>query len=230
MNLTSWLFYRYYLQNKTLHQNLFNDSGHSHGSCGVIKKLRRHGKSRHTKTYGEHRGQISISNIIHERPLEAQQRGEVGHWEVDTVVGKSGGSCLVNMVDRKTCYLLTKKADYKRALSVNQAMGQLMDTLPNKIFKTMTPDRGSEFAKHAEITKDRLVLFYFPDAYAPWQRGSNENINGLLREYMPKEQDLSQFSDKAIATFAQKINTRLRKCLSWKTPYEVFYQQALHLI
>lgn len=136
---------------------------------------------------------FSIPHTIHERPLEVQQRSEVGHWEVDTIVGKSGGPCLVTMVDRKTSYLLTKKADHKRALSVNQAMGQLMATLPNKIFKTMTPDRGSEFAKHAEITKDRPVLFYFPDAHAPWQRGSNENINGLLREYMPKGQDLSQF-------------------------------------
>lgn len=215
---------------RAIYRGAFNDTGRSHGSRGAIRKLRHRGKSRHTKTYDERRGQIPIPHTIYERPLEAQQRSEIGHWEVDTVVGKSGGPCLVTMVDRKTRFLLTEKTDHKRALSVNQTMRHLMDRLPENAFKTLTPDRGSEFAKHAEITKDRQVQFYFPDAHAPWQRGSNENINGLLREYLPKGQDLSQFSKQAIATFAQKINTRPRKCLNWKTPYEVFYQQVLHLI
>lgn len=90
---------------RAIYRGVFNDTGLSHGSRGAIRKLRHRGKSRHTKTYGERRGHIPISHTIHERPLEAQQRSEIGHWEVDTVVGKSGGPCLVTMVDRKIHFL-----------------------------------------------------------------------------------------------------------------------------
>ncbi|WP_076657430.1 IS30 family transposase [Lactiplantibacillus plantarum] len=215
---------------RAIYRGVFDDSWLSHGSRGAIRKLRHRGKTRHTKKYSERRGQIPIPHTIHERPVEAQLRTEIGHWEIDMVAGKAGGRCLVTMVDRKTRYLLAKKATHKRALPVNQTINSLITALPQMLLKTLTPDRGSEFAKHAEITRDRQVPFYFPDVHAPWQRGSNENINCLLREYLPKGQDLINFSADEIVAFTQKISTRPRKCLGWKTPYEVFYQQASHLI
>ncbi|ARN93852.1 IS30 family transposase (plasmid) [Levilactobacillus brevis] len=215
---------------RAIYQGVFNDKSLSHGNRGAIRKLRHRGKSRHTKKYGERRGQIIIPHTIHERPLTAELRSEIGHWEADTVIGKAGGQCLVTMVDRKTRYLLAGKSAYKRAVSVNKTIINLMDKLPKNLFKSITPDRGSEFARHYKITHDRQVPFYFPDAHAPWQRGSNENINGLLREYLPKGQDLSKISTREIDTFIQKINTRPRKCLGWKTPYEIFHQTTLHLI
>lgn len=99
---------------------------------------------------------------------------------------------------------------------------------PNKV-KTITPDRGKEFAKHSLVTKALDIPFYFPDPYAPWQRPTNENFNGLLREYMPKSTDFSKYTDSDIERYAAKLNTRPRKCLNWKIPEEVFYSKALHL-
>ncbi|MEL1159602.1 IS30 family transposase, partial [Staphylococcus epidermidis] len=102
--------------------------------------------------------------------------------------------------------------------------------LPIKDVKTITPDRGKEFAKHVEITEETGIEFYFPDPHAPWQRGTNENTNNLLREYLPKSQDMSDIPAPEFAEYAHKLNTRPKKCLGWRTPYEVFYNETLHLI
>ena len=96
--------------------------------------------------------------------------------------------------------------------------------------KTLTPDRGKEFACHEEVTKETGIEFYFPPPHSPWDRGTNENTNGLLREYIPKSTDIDSLSQKDIAIFFDKLNKRPRKCLGWKTPFEVFYGKVLHLV
>ena len=103
--------------------------------------------------------------------------------------------------------------------------------IPNKVVKTITPDRGKEFSNHFAVTEAlNNVPFYFPDPHAPWQRGTNENTNGLIREYLPKSKEMDTVDDATIYRMVEKLNSRPRKCLGWKTPYEVFFNKVLHLI
>ena len=202
----------------------------SRGNRGVIRKLRHRGKTRHRKGSIEKRGKITISNQIHDRPEEADSRQVVGHWEADTLAGKTGSACLVTLTDRCSRYLLAGKISKKKSQLVANEIINLFSKLPNDFLKTITPDRGKEFAKHALVTsKLDGVQFYFADPHSPWQRGTNENTNGLLREYLPKSFDIANCSDDGITSFVNKLNKRPRKCLGWKTPYEVFFQEVLHL-
>lgn len=202
----------------------------SHGSRGVIRKLRHRGKTRHRKGKIETRGKIVISNRIQERPKEADSRQVIGHWEADTLAGKTGSACLVTIADRCSRYLLAGKTVKKNSQLVAEKMISLFSNLPSNCLKTITPDRGKEFGKHRLVT-DALgnVQFYFADPHSPWQRGTNENTNGLIREYLPKLFDIAMCSDSDVAQFVDKLNMRPRKCLGWKTPYEVFFHQVLHL-
>lgn len=209
-----------------IYNGTFDEKGLSHGNRGSIRKLRHRGKSRHTKSYEEKRGKIQISNLITDRPEPANNRERLGDWEADTVLGQTGKACLVTLTDRKSRYLLCKKIEKKSSALVKEAMVEL---LKNQPLKTITPDRGKEFSKHAEIKQElNLVEFYFPLPHHPWQRGTNENTNGLLREYFPKTKDINQ-SESYVKAKMKDINLRPRKCLNWKTPYEVFHSVELHL-
>lgn len=192
----------------------------------AVRKLRHHGKSRHTAKYEERRGKITISNDISERPAGAVNRSRRGHWEADTVAGVTGKACLVTLVDRKSRYLIGGKADKKNSTSVNAVMIRALQGQP---LHSITPDRGKEFAKHEEITDLLNVQFYFPQPHQPWQRGSNENTNGLLREYFPKGKDLTNIPENVIQERYAELNLRPRKCLGYKTPYEVYFSKTLHL-
>lgn len=200
----------------------------SHGNKGAIRKLRHRGKTRHTKDHKETRGKIVISNEISERPIEANNRSRIGDWECDTVAGTKSGPCLVTLTDRMSRFLLSKKAEKKSAVYVRDIMIQCLRDQP---LHSITPDRGKEFSRHAEVTEAlNNVQFYFPQPHQPWQRGTNENTNGLLREYFPKSTDLSKYSDEQIQSKVDELNMRPRKCLGYLTPYEVYYSIVLHLI
>ena len=204
---------------RAIYAGLFDHMPLSHGNKSVIRKLRHHGKSRHTKNYEEHRGKIQISHDISERPMGAVHRSRRGHWEGDTVAGVTGKACLVTLVDRKSKYLVGDKAAKKKADAVNKVMIQVLKDQP---VKSITPDRGKEFAKHAEVTAALdQVKFYFPAPHQPWQRGTNENTNGLLREYFPKGKDITAIPESYIHEKFAELNKRPRKCLGYKTPYEV---------
>ena len=199
----------------------------SNGNRGAIRKLRHRGKSRHTRTYIERRGKIPISNNISDRPQEANNRTRIGDWEADTVIGKRGGACLVTLVDRKSRFLLSAKAKKKDSLSVKDTM---IFCLKGQPCHSITPDRGMEFAKHVEISIAlEKVKFYFPLPHHPWQRGTNENTNGLLREYFPKSFNLDDVAEEYIQNKVDEMNKRPRKCLGFRTPYEVYYSTVLHL-
>ena len=127
-------------------------------------------------------------------------------------------------------FLLGGKATKKDSDSVKAVILNVLNKLPKRKKKTLTPDRGKEFACHEEVTKETGIEFYFPPPHSPWDRGTNENTNGLLREYIPKSTDIDSLSQKDIAIFFDKLNKRPRKCLGWKTPFEVFYGKVLHLV
>lgn len=202
----------------------------SHGQRGVARKLRHRGKTRHKKGNEERRGKIVISNPIEERPEEAQNRTELGHWEADTVAGKTGSSCMVTLADRKSRFLLGKRISRKAAADVEESMIALLITLPPELRRSVTPDRGKEFNNHPRISAALGdVPFYFPKPHAPWERGTNENTNGLIREYCPKSVDMDSFDASYFDEFIDKLNHRPRKCLGWKSPTEVFFDTVLHL-
>lgn len=211
---------------RAIYEGAFNPPGLSHGSRGAVRKLRHRGKSRHTKSYVERRGKIQISHDIEERPAEAATRSRIGDWEADTVSGVTGKACIVTLVDRKSRFLIGGKAALKKANEVNSVM---IAALSGEKVETITPDRGKEFAKHRLVTEVLGVQFYFPKPHHPWQRGTNENTNGLLREYFPKGKDITDIPDEYIREVINKLNMRPRKCLGYKTPYEVYYSTMLHL-
>ncbi len=213
---------------RAIYAGMFDEKNLSHGNRGSIRKLRHRGKSRHTKNYEEKRGKITISHLISERPKEANERSRLGDWEGDTVAGKTGKACLVTLTDRRSRYLTGGKSPLKKADPVNEV---IIRSLKGQPLKTITPDRGKEFAKHSHVTeKLDQVQFYFPLPHHPWQRGTNENINGLLREYFPKGQDLTDIDEEFIQSVFDKLNKRPRKCLGFRTPYEVYYSKSLRLI
>ena len=216
---------------RAIYRGDFNEKNLSHGHRGAIRKLRHKGKTRHTKKHIEKRGKISITHTIHERPNEANNRSVVGHWEADTVAGKTGKACLVTLTDRKSRYLMAEKIEKKQAGFVRDSMIELLSSVSKNKRKSITPDRGKEFSKHREVTNQLASIpFYFADPHAPWQRGTNENTNGLLREYFPKTEDMSSCSKQYVDACIEKLNKRPRKCLGWKTPYELFFGKVLRLI
>ena len=202
----------------------------SKGQRGMARKLRHHGKTRHKKGEQETRGKIRISNPIELRPEEANNRSVIGHWEGDTVAGKTGSSCLITLTDRHSRYLLAKKVQKKPAAFVRDGLIELLRTIPSAYVLSVTPDRGKEFSFHEQVTDAMNGMpFYFPKPHAPWERGTNENTNGLIREYCPKSVDMENFGEGQIASFIAKLNRRPRKCLGWKSPFEVFFNTLLHL-
>lgn len=192
---------------------------------GMAGRLRR--KGRRGKGAGERRGKIAVSHSIEERPAEAAARSRRGDWESDTVAGRQGGPCLVTNVDRMTGMLVGGRAERKGAAEVAAVMAR---SLAGHRLETVTPDRGSEFARHAEVTELLGVEFYFALPRHPWQRGTNENTNGLLREYFPKGCDLSRVTEPEVQAVYDKLNRRPRKRLGYRTPFEVYYDTSLHLI
>ena len=210
---------------RAIHSGILNPDGTS--PKYVLRKLRHHGKRRHKKGTKECRGKFVISHAIEERPASAENRSVCGHWEADTVVGKQGKACLVTLVDRKSRYLLGGKAERKTAAAVNQVMGESLWGQPHL---SVTPDRGKEFSKHVQLS-DELdqVPFYFPAPHQPWKRGTNENTNGLLREYFQKGKDITNIPEEYIQRKFHELNLRPRKCLGYKTPYEVYFSKVLHL-
>ena len=215
---------------RAIYANILDEKKLSHGNRGVIRKLRHHGKTRHKKGTEETRGKLKISNPIETRPEAANNRSELGHWEADTVLGKTGTSCMITLTDRKSRFLLLKKIPKKNSIFVRDGILELLKHLPSDKVASITPDRGKEFSRHSEVTAAMNGLqFYFPKPHAPWERGTNENTNGLIREYCPKSVDLETFDSYYFATFTAKLNRRPRKCLDWLSPYEVFFDVVLHL-
>jgi IS30 family transposase len=174
---------------------------------------------------GQRRGKIPGMVNIAERPPEADDRAVPGHWEGDLIIGIEGKSAIGTLVERATGFvLLLHLPDEHGADQVQAAMVDQMARLPQVLRKTLTWDQGSEMTNHAQIAEATELDIYFCDPHSPWQRGSNENTNGLLRQYFPKGTDLSVFPADYLDHVAAKLNNRPRKRLNWKTPAETLDQ------
>ena len=154
---------------------------------------------------------------IRQRPAEVEDRAVPGHWEGDLVEG-SRGTFIATLVERRSRFVILIKLSEKRTDTVVDALIKAVRKLPTTLRKSLTWDRGSELTDHAKFTVATDVKVYFCDPYSPWQRGSNENTNGLLRQYYPKGMDLSAVSQAQLDVVAKKLNTRPRETLQWKTP------------
>lgn len=183
------------------------------------RKLRLSRKAIHARRPGL-KDIISIS----ERPEEVADRVVPGHWEGDLIIGKMHRSALGTLVERTTRLTLLVPLKEKDALAVSKAFAQAFKRIPRKLAKTMTYDRGTEMAEHKLFTKETKIQVYFADPHSPWQRGTNENTNGLIRQYFPKGTDFTTVSRAAIREAERRLNTRPRQALGFYTPAERFYE------
>ena len=183
-------------------------------------------QKRNRKRYGsgyDRRGQIIGRRPIEQRPQHVEHRKQIGHWEADTVIGVNHKHAIVTLVERKSGYGLIAKVQNKTAESVSKAIVKLLEPFKARV-KTLTYDNGTEFAKHAWVDKKLSSTGYFAKPYCSWQRGSNENFNGLLRQYVPKKRSLSTVTNEEITMIQNRLNYRPRKRLGFKSPHEVFHQ------
>ena len=197
-------------------------------SRGVLKKAllkhlrrrRRVRRSQQATTTGQRRGQIVDAVSIRERPAAVDDRAIPGHWEGDLVAG-AANSPVATLVERQSRYLMLVRVPGKDTTSVVRALTRDVHTLPRGLMSSLTWDRGSELATHKRFTIATDVQVYFCDPHSPWQRGSNENPNGLLRQYFPRGTDLAHFSQRDLNRVARRLNQRPRKTLGYKTPADM---------
>ena len=174
----------------------------------------------------ERRGRLPDLPSIHTRPSEVQERLLPGHWEGDLIIGARNGSAVGTLVERSTLWVMLVKLDSARAEDVLKGYARSFKALPSELRKTLTYDQGKEMALHRQLSRRTGLKVYFADPHSPWQRGICENINGLLRQYLPKRIDLSVFSQRTLNRIADSLNTRPRKTLNWRTPQARFYEKC----
>ncbi len=213
----------YQVSHETIYRSLFVQAR------GVLKKdLQAHlrsgraiRRSRHASGKGGSRGSIVDAISIRERPASVEDRAVPGHWEGDLLCGSSN-SYIVTLVERHSRYVLLAKVANRDSRSVIAALIEQAKRLPDELVKSLTWDRGKEMAEHKRFTLATDAAVYFCDPQSPWQRGSNENTNGLLRQYFPKGTNLSVHSQERLDEIARQLNQRPRKTLGYKTPAERF--------
>ena len=182
-----------------------------------LRSKRRIRRSRHSSVHGHSQGRIVDAISIRERPAEVEDRAVPGHWEGDLLRG-AGNSHVVTLVERGSRFCMLMKVPGKDTATVVAVLSRHMRQLPAELRRSLTWDRGLEMAQHKTFTMATDMQVYFCDPQSPWQRGSNENTNGLLRQYLPKNADLSRFSQSELDEIALRLNTRPRQTLGFRTP------------
>ena len=187
----------------------------------------RHGRSTRKPRRGsvDRRGQIPDMVSIHLRPPEVDDRTVPGHWEGDLIKGKNNASAVGTLVELTTGYVILARMTDATATSAVSGFSAALNRMPDRMKKSMTYDQGREMAKHAEITQKTGVAIYFADPHSPWQRGANENINGLIRQYLPKGMDLSEVTQEELDKIAYSLNIRPRKRFNFKCPIQMMTEK-----
>lgn len=194
----------------------------------LIGLLRKSHKTRMPRA----RGQARFTGIrdmtpIHERPVEVEDRVVPGHWEGDLIKGARNASGVGTLAERTSRFLILAKLEDCSAASVLESFTRRLKTVPAELRKTLTYDQGTEMASHSLLSQQVQIAVYFCDPHSPWQRGTNENTNGLIREYLPKHTDLSQISHQELTAIETSLNNRPRRILGYRTPTEVYEELKL---
>ena len=196
----------------------------------LIACLRHHNQVRKPRSRGtDRRGQIKDMQSIHIRSPEIEDRVIPGHWEGDLIKGEGNRSSVGTLVERTTRFVVLARMENAGTKSVVDSFSAVLNREPEALRKSMTYDQGREMHGHKILTERTGVQIYFADPHSPWQRGSNENTNGLLRQYMPKGSDLSIYSQEELDAIALSLNTRPRQMLGWKTPLAVYTEHMIRL-
>jgi IS30 family transposase len=225
--ISSWL-----KQNKDIqvsHERIYLYILENQRAGGDLYKHLRCQKKRR-KRYGSYdrRGKLPNRRSIEERPEIVEKRQRIGDWEADTILGQGRRQAIVTLTERKSRFALLRKVERRKAELVCDAMIDLLQPVSD-CSHTITADNGKEFAEHERIALELEIDFFFAHPYAAWERGSNENMNGLIRQYFPKGCDFTTITDQEIEFVMSRLNNRPRKCLGFKTPFEVFYKQSVAL-
>jgi IS30 family transposase len=211
------------VSHERIYQHIWQDKA---GGGLLYKKLRIGGTKQRRKRRNSRdmRGTIKNRVGIDQRPEIVEKKIRIGDWEGDTVVGQNHQGALVTLVDRKSKLTLIGKVNRYTAKAVEKTIISLMDLLPRRSY-TLTVDNGKEFASHESVADALRIKVYFADPYCSWQRGLNENTNGLIRQYVPKGSDIRILTDEQIEHIMDRLNNRPRKTLDYLTPNEVFYKR-----
>lgn len=208
------------ISHESIYQYIWRDKAEGGNLWTYLRqslKLRR----KRYKAY-DSRGRLAHKRPISERPASAETRRYKGHWEIDTVHGRGSTDCIVTLLERKTGWLMIGKLADKSTAELNKKTISLIKRSPHN-FKTITADNGTEFHQYATIEKASGVKFYFANPYHSWERGSNENANGLIRQYLPKGTSMAGLTQQQCDAIANKLNARPRKRFNYKTPEEMYY-------
>jgi len=184
-------------------------------------------QKRRRKRYGSYdrRGKLKNRVSIDQRPAIVDTRQRLGDWEVDTIIGKGHRHAIVSLTERKSRYALLKKVERKTAQAVGDAVIELLKSLPVCVH-TITSDNGREFADHERIARELRTDIYFAHPYSSWERATNENMNGLVRQYFPKKLNFAKITDDDIEFVMERLNNRPRKCLDFRSPKQVFFNHS----
>ena len=208
------------VSHETIYRWIFLDA--SQGGDLYRHLRRRHKFRRRQKRYGAGRRFIPGRVGIDERPAIVAERNRFGDWEADLVLGRRGSGAIATHVERKSRYLIASRLPDRRAETFNLDALLTYQGLPEALRQTLTLDNGKEFSRFKELENGTGIKVFFADAYAAWQRGTNENTNGLLRYYFPKGTDFRRISETKLTKAVARLNNRPRKCLGYRTPHEVF--------
>lgn len=215
------------IHHETIYQYLYRDKAQGGDLYRHLRVVPKPYRKRHG--HYDRRGRIQGAVSIEQRPAIVDKRGRVGDWEGDTVMGKKRQSALLTLVERKTLYTLIVKLEGKQAAPLATAMITLMKPHKDRIH-TVTFDNGKEFSDHKTIAQGLDTKVYFAHAYASWERGINENTNGLIRQYFSKGTDFSKVSDQEIQFVMDRLNNRPRKSRGARSPNEMFLGQSVNLL
>ena len=202
-----------------------------HRQASLNKKLIKllpYQKSQRRRAHAKTKRGSKIKDVINikDRPKHIENRLEIGHWEGDLVIGKGQKSAIGTIVERKSRFVCIIKLKDRKSATVTKQFAKVLQGFNQHLIKTMTYDNGNEMAKHKDFTKKTGIKVYFADPYASWQRGTNENTNGLIRRYFPKRTDFNKVTAKQLKYVQDKLNNRPRKIINYKTPNEIFKLNA----